>query len=444
MARKVLSWKVPSVETISTGLTYAALTGALLTPVVTAAPRLPPPVEAKATSARPPNVEMVRSRTDEVASKSAPLEQARQDAAEPLRATADEERPARELKSIKPSLIAEVRARLKTIRAKDAAVKAIDHPDPTPEPPQPRIVESKSEPSKAPRTEDRPPPTATVPVASTKPVDPAPPTSWTDGEMIAALKECLRLLAPVSAEVIANPAMRQGDCGTPAPILLKSIGTDPKVTFQPAVEVNCPMAVAIGEWAKDTLQPAARDAFGSDVTRIVNASGYSCRNRYGLADERLSEHALANAIDIGGFGLANGRVVKVSSGWGTTARDRIAAKAAEKAEKEAKAKDKAKDDDDAPAKSPTIKAEKATTSVTLKGEEARASKKNKSKDEPKVTDAKVVEPEGTVAPEGRFLRRLHTGACETFGTVLGPEANEAHRDHLHLDLKARKRRAVCH
>ena len=42
-----------------------------------------------------------------------------------------------------------------------------------------------------------------------------------------------------------------------------------------------------------------------------------------------------------------------------------------------------------------------------------------------------------------FLRRLHKGACGTFGTVLGPDANEAHRNHFHFDLAARKRSAFC-
>jgi hypothetical protein len=50
-----------------------------------------------------------------------------------------------------------------------------------------------------------------------------------------------------------------------------------------------------------------------------------------------------------------------------------------------------------------------------------------------------VEPDTTA----RFLRRVHEGACGIFGTVLGPEANEAHRNHLHLDLAARKRSALC-
>jgi hypothetical protein len=45
--------------------------------------------------------------------------------------------------------------------------------------------------------------------------------------------------------------------------------------------------------------------------------------------------------------------------------------------------------------------------------------------------------------EGQFLRRLHKGACGVFGTVLGPEANEAHRDHFHFDLARRRNSAFC-
>jgi len=41
---------------------------------------------------------------------------------------------------------------------------------------------------------------------------------------------------------------------------------------------------------------------------------------------------------------------------------------------------------------------------------------------------------------GQFLREVHDGACIYFDSVLGPEYNAAHRDHLHLD---RGRYKVC-
>lgn len=33
----------------------------------------------------------------------------------------------------------------------------------------------------------------------------------------------------------------------------------------------------------------------------------------------------------------------------------------------------------------------------------------------------------------RFLRTVHTSACRRFGTVLSPDYNAVHRDHLHLE-----------
>lgn len=35
---------------------------------------------------------------------------------------------------------------------------------------------------------------------------------------------------------------------------------------------------------------------------------------------------------------------------------------------------------------------------------------------------------------GQFLRAARDGACRFFGTVLSPEYNAAHADHLHLDM----------
>ena len=43
---------------------------------------------------------------------------------------------------------------------------------------------------------------------------------------------------------------------------------------------------------------------------------------------------------------------------------------------------------------------------------------------------------GWVGPneaERRFLRTVHQSACRRFSTVLGPDYNAAHRDHLHVE-----------
>jgi hypothetical protein len=36
--------------------------------------------------------------------------------------------------------------------------------------------------------------------------------------------------------------------------------------------------------------------------------------------------------------------------------------------------------------------------------------------------------------ERAFLRTVHASACKRFGTVLGPDYNAAHADHLHVEL----------
>ena len=43
-------------------------------------------------------------------------------------------------------------------------------------------------------------------------------------------------------------------------------------------------------------------------------------------------------------------------------------------------------------------------------------------------------------PEGAFLREVRDGACDLFATVLSPDYNEAHADHLHVDQADRGRR----
>lgn len=40
---------------------------------------------------------------------------------------------------------------------------------------------------------------------------------------------------------------------------------------------------------------------------------------------------------------------------------------------------------------------------------------------------------GGSAAEREFLRTVHRSACKRFGTVLGPDYNRAHEDHLHLE-----------
>ena len=343
--------------------------------------------------------------------------------------------------------------------------------------------------------EKAPAPPADPKTAAPQPAPPDPDV-WSDREIIAALKDCLKRLAPLGAAVEIAEPVRQERCGAPAPVVLKRIGSGPNaVEFQPAPMLNCAMVASLHAWIEKTLQPAAHELLGSPVTRI-RASGYVCRNRVGTVfhSDRLSEHALANAIDITGFVTADGRSVNVLGQWGPTVRDlreeaeraeeeeeraeeaaaeaKAAAQAAEKqAAEAARAAKAARGTKQADAKAAAARAReeaerkrqdaqekdalwrKTLTRVAELKKLGRTSdaadqtprarrrdeKKNVDARSPTPTPASASKPEDRQSAERVFLRRLHDGACRTFTTVLGPDANEAHRNHFHFDLAARKR-----
>lgn len=79
--------------------------------------------------------------------------------------------------------------------------------------------------------------------------------------------------------------------------------------------MTCPLARNFAAWARHAVQPAAQKIFGSQVARIETFGTYSCRNIYGGRSGRLSQHAYANAIDVSGFVLANGRRIMLDGGW---------------------------------------------------------------------------------------------------------------------------------
>ena len=79
--------------------------------------------------------------------------------------------------------------------------------------------------------------------------------------------------------------------------------------------MTCPLARQFARWSRDSVQPAARRFLGSPVRRIETFGTYACRGVNGQAGGRLSEHGYANAVDVSGFQLADGRRVTVQDGW---------------------------------------------------------------------------------------------------------------------------------
>lgn len=122
--------------------------------------------------------------------------------------------------------------------------------------------------------------------------------------------------------------------------------------------MRCGLADAFVGWARHAVAPAAHQMLGSDLVRIETYGTYACRNVIGNpnASARLSGHAIANAVDVAGFVLEDGRRITIQHDWQS--------------------------------------------------------------DDPGVHD---------------FLRTIHESACKRFGTVLSPDYNAAHANHLHLE-----------
>jgi hypothetical protein len=77
--------------------------------------------------------------------------------------------------------------------------------------------------------------------------------------------------------------------------------------------VRCNVAKAFGDWARFGVDRAARQILGSRIARIETMGSYACRNIAGT--QQRSAHARAEAIDVSGFVLADGRRIVLKRDW---------------------------------------------------------------------------------------------------------------------------------
>ena len=112
-----------------------------------------------------------------------------------------------------------------------------------------------------------------------------------------------------------------GTCGIDRPLKVRALANG-QVEVGPDATLGCPMTAAVERWLATAVQPAALARFGSPVVEIKQMSSYACRSRNNVRGAELSEHAFGNALDVGGFVLANGREITVLRGWRGEADER--------------------------------------------------------------------------------------------------------------------------
>lgn len=166
---------------------------------------------------------------------------------------------------------------------------------------------------------------------------------------------CRALLAAAGNASRPAPPRQDGpNCGYEDGTL-PSLGIAPRPA---GLVTSCPVAAALVVWER-RVQAEAERLLGTRVRLFLHAGSYSCRRLYNRAEGPYSEHATADAVDILGFELADGRTLSVLRDW------------------------------------------------------------------------------NGAEPAAAFLRAARDAACSSFSTVLSPDYNEAHRDHLHFDTADR-------
>ena len=123
-----------------------------------------------------------------------------------------------------------------------------------------------------------------------------------------------KLVQPSSFVVPASPIDGPGICGLEHPFKVTALagGT---VSLNATQTIGCPLTAALDQWIHDFVQPAAQARFGEAIVRINSLGSFSCRPIDNKMNEKLSEHAFGNAIDIGGFVLADGRQLSFGRDW---------------------------------------------------------------------------------------------------------------------------------
>lgn len=147
------------------------------------------------------------------------------------------------------------------------------------------------------------------------------------------------------------------------------------VRFNNSFMASCPLAVSWLRFERFGLQPTAEAIFGQRVAQVNHVGSFACRNIYGRKIGRRSEHATADALDIVSFRLEDGQLISLPGDW---------------------------------------------------PEQTLAQGEGGPETTPDISDED--------AP-GHFLQDIQRAACQSFGTVLGPEYNAAHRDHFHLGTR---------
>lgn len=137
------------------------------------------------------------------------------------------------------------------------------------------------------------------PGTAAEPAEPPPPSACR-----------LALTEDIAIAPSLPPITGPGSCGGADVVRLEAVVLPDKtrVPLKPPATLRCEMASAVAQWVRADIVPLAAQ-LGTGLREMDNFDSYDCRGRNRIAGAQISEHGRANAIDVRGFRLGDGRML---------------------------------------------------------------------------------------------------------------------------------------
>lgn len=147
--------------------------------------------------------------------------------------------------------------------------------------------------------------------AVTDPVSPL--TTWKLQRVLNNPALCLSTVQAAANITVMDPLETSDNCHIRNRVSLASMGSARIDT----IETSCSIALRMAMWEHHGLQPAARDILGTEVSIVRQIGSFNCRQIRTTQgpSNRWSTHATAEAIDITGFDLSDGRRLRLITDW---------------------------------------------------------------------------------------------------------------------------------
>src|SRR5262252_6595979 len=138
---------------------------------------------------------------------------------------------------------------------------------------------------------------------------------------------CLARLraADVRFDIPIMPVASRASCTIEVPVRLKSLAAHARAVAEVRLPeepvVSCRFGERLAAWLGHLVAPLIAGRMSADLRAVRTGPGYECRNRNGVANGKLSAHAVGQAIDISRFELSDGRLIPVKPDGDEAMRD---------------------------------------------------------------------------------------------------------------------------